>query len=197
MLYPLSYEGASAQLTCQPVPTADREYQRVPTAAASRTGDWPSTHGAHRAAVNRRGPNGCQLVPSSANQCQRLTERFRSTPQDPHLALRPTPRAPRTALLADASCPRIHCRATRPPSCHGHPPTCPPCWRTTSGIGRRGGPHPQRGVEGRPPAGALELRGWCPSRPPSTQAEPSRPALRCVGRRQMAGSSKTVPVDDR
>jgi hypothetical protein len=32
------------------------------------------------------------------------------------------------------------------------------------------------GAQGLPPAGALRLRGWLPSRPPSTQAEPSRPA---------------------
>jgi hypothetical protein len=83
MLYPLSYEGASAQLTCQPVPTADREYQRVPTGAAGRVADQPSTHGAHRAAVDRHSDNGCQPVPATANRCQRLTEHSPSTPQDP------------------------------------------------------------------------------------------------------------------
>jgi hypothetical protein len=82
MLYPLSYEGAKAQLTCQPVPTAPRACQCVPTAAVGRVADWPSTHGAHRAAAERLSTNGCQLVPVSASRCQRLTEHLPSTPQD-------------------------------------------------------------------------------------------------------------------
>jgi hypothetical protein len=86
MLYPLSYEGASAQLTCQRVPTSARAYQRVPTAARGRAADRPSTHGAHRAAVDRRSANGCQPVPVATSRCQRLTEHFPSTPQDPQPA---------------------------------------------------------------------------------------------------------------
>jgi transposase len=62
MLYPLSYEGASAQLTCQQVPTGDRACQGVPTGLTCGWADRASTHGAHRAAVDRRRANECQPV---------------------------------------------------------------------------------------------------------------------------------------
>jgi hypothetical protein len=74
MLYPLSYEGASAQLTCQQVPTGDRACQGVPTGLTCGWADRASTHGAHRAAVDRRRANECQPVPTRPDQCQRLTE---------------------------------------------------------------------------------------------------------------------------
>ena len=63
MLYPLSYEGASAQLTCQRVPTADRACQAVPTGLTCGGTDRVSTHRAHHAAVDRRRANECQRVP--------------------------------------------------------------------------------------------------------------------------------------
>ena len=89
MLYPLSYEGARAQLTCQRVPRGDGEYQRVPPAPGAGTADRRITRRAHRAAVDRRRANVRLPVPTRASQRQRLTEHSPSTPQDPQLALRP------------------------------------------------------------------------------------------------------------
>ncbi len=61
LLYPLSYEGANAQLTCQPIPTTARECQRVPTAAAGRPAEhtWSTR--------SRRRPSRYQRVPTRAN----------------------------------------------------------------------------------------------------------------------------------
>ncbi|NES26473.1 hypothetical protein GCE86_28655 [Micromonospora terminaliae] len=39
MLYPLSYEGASAQPTCQRIPTSTQEWSPAPTAVADSLGD--------------------------------------------------------------------------------------------------------------------------------------------------------------
>ena len=82
LLYPLSYEGAKAQLTCQRVPTGARAYQGVPTGLTWGRTDRASTHRAHQAAVDRRRANECQPVPTRPIRCQRLTEHPPSTPQD-------------------------------------------------------------------------------------------------------------------
>jgi hypothetical protein len=56
MLYPLSYEGARPQVTCQRIPTSDRASQPVPTSPASENADRRITRRPHHAGRSARVP---------------------------------------------------------------------------------------------------------------------------------------------
>jgi hypothetical protein len=70
MLYPLSYEGAMAQLTCQLIATSAQECPPALTAGSRRCSDRWSTHGAcdHR------------LAPPGTHHCPTLTRATRACP---------------------------------------------------------------------------------------------------------------------
>ncbi len=69
MLYPLSYEGAMAQLTCQRIATSAQECPPVLTAGSRRCSDQWSTHRAcdHRLATP--GTHRCPTMTRAAPPC--------------------------------------------------------------------------------------------------------------------------------
>lgn len=67
MLYPLSYEGASPQPTCQRVSTSTRACQPLPTCLTSRHADPWSKKGAPTTARSAR-TNRCQTLHTAAGQ---------------------------------------------------------------------------------------------------------------------------------
>jgi hypothetical protein len=79
MLYPLSYEGASGQFTCQRVLARTRAYQPLPTCLTCSCSDPRSRSGAHRSLADRARANRCPALPTAASQRQRLTEQISST----------------------------------------------------------------------------------------------------------------------
>ena len=136
LLYPLSYEGASAQLTCQRIPTGDRACHGVPTSLTWGGTDRASTHRAHRAPVDRRRASECQPVPTRPDQCQRLTEQPPSTHQDRLIATGARPdsdRADSPPTVRSASVAVHPDPASRPPPPNGHGHTAPRRRRARAG----------------------------------------------------------------
>ena len=79
MLYPLSYEGARAQPTCQRVLARTRAHQPPPTRPTCRRSDPPSKNGAHRSPATvpvPTGARGYRRLPISATDSP---SKFRAT----------------------------------------------------------------------------------------------------------------------
>jgi hypothetical protein len=82
LLYPLSYEGAVAQPTCQRIPPSAQECPAVPTGVGRPSSDRRSTHGASGPRPAGSAAHRRPAVTTAAQNCPRLTEQFPSTRQD-------------------------------------------------------------------------------------------------------------------